>query len=140
MKKIFTIDDLMMCFVSSIGSGLGFEIPKILGYEEWQCLLISIIVGGTLGILVYKVVFSKTVQSKAINRALFFFACVLIFFAVQYVSVSWSGISLYNYLMEESVYAIAPAILGFALGMIISSVPHLENSPTLRRRESRLCI
>ena len=69
MKKIFTIDEFMVCFVTAIGSGLGFEIPKtIFGFEEWQCLLVSIIASCTLGTLVGKVVFSKTVQSKAINR------------------------------------------------------------------------
>ncbi|MBR4904822.1 MAG: carboxylesterase family protein [Selenomonadaceae bacterium] len=120
MKKIFTIDEFMVCFVTAIGSGLGFEIPKtILGFEEWQCLLVSIIASCTLGTLVGKVVFSKTVQSKAINRFSVFFACILIFFAVQYVVVSFSGVSLYNYLTEEPVYAIISAVLGFGFGMII---------------------
>ncbi len=35
---------LMKCGVTAVGSGLGFEIPKILGFEEWQCGIISFVI------------------------------------------------------------------------------------------------
>ncbi len=34
MKKLFTIDDFMVAFISKMAYGLSFEIPKLFGWEN----------------------------------------------------------------------------------------------------------
>lgn len=71
MKKLFTVDNFIVAGISGIGYGLGFEIPAILGYEEWQCGVICLIVGFALDKLANAVIFSKSVQSSTANRIIY---------------------------------------------------------------------
>lgn len=117
MKKIFTIDELMVCFISGLGYGLSFEIPKIFGYEDWQSAIICLVVGVTLDTIAKKIVFSRTVQESALKRKLVFVSFFLIFIAVQYIVTSWKELPLSDYLFDQYLYVIIPAILGFGLSM-----------------------
>ena len=119
MKKIFTIDDFIVAGISGIGYGLGFKIPQILGYEEWQCGLICLIVGFALDKLTSTIVFSKTVQSSKTNRILAFAGYILVCTAIEYAFMSFKDISIDDYAIEGYAYMIVPAILGFAFSMII---------------------
>jgi para-nitrobenzyl esterase len=79
MKKIFTVDDLIICFISGLGYGLSFEIPKILGYEMWQSSIICLIVGVVLDKGATNIIYSRVVQSNKLNRILAFVTFFLIF-------------------------------------------------------------
>ena len=119
MKKIITVDSLIAAFISAIGSGLGFLIPKVLGYEEWQCGIISLVAALTLGELAGRIIFSKVIQSSTINRYLGFFAYIIVFIAAENFALSNTGFSIQDKLFEESFYEIIPAILGFVISLII---------------------
>ena len=122
MKKLLTVDDFIVAGISGIGYGLGFEIPKILGYEEWQCGVICLIVGMTLDKLANAVVFSKFVQSSTTNRIMIFLAYLLMGVTIQYSFVSWKEISadaIDDYAIEGYAYLVVPAILGFAFSMAL---------------------
>ena len=43
MKKLFTIDDFIIALAAAVCYGLGFEIPKALGYPEWLCIVICLV-------------------------------------------------------------------------------------------------
>ena len=119
MKKLLTIDDFIVAGISGIGYGLGFEIPKILGLEEWQCVVICLIVGVALDKMSNAVVFSQTVQSSTANRIMIFLAYILIGTAIQYAFISWKDISIDDYAMEGYAYLVIPTILGFAFSMAL---------------------
>ena len=87
MKKIFTIDDFITAFISAIGYGLSFEIPKILGWEMWQCGLLCMVVGGALDLASRKIVFSQAVQNNAVTKKLIVFAFFLVFPVGQYIAL-----------------------------------------------------
>ncbi len=119
MKKIFTIDNFIVGFIPALGYGLGFDIPKILGWEMWQCILLCFAIGGVLDAVANKIVFSKFVQSKTSHKILVSIAFLLIFLAiVQYVVVSWAELPILDYLIGQYVYIIIPAILGFAFNNV----------------------
>ena len=119
MKKIFTIDNFIVGFIPALGYGLGFDIPKILGWEMWQCILLCFAIGGVLDAVANKIVFSKFVQSKTSHKILVSIAFLLIFLAiVQYVVVSWTELPILDYLIGQYVYIIIPAILGFAFNNV----------------------
>lgn len=117
MKKFFTIDDFIAGFIPALGYGLGFELPKIYGFEEWQCGLICLAVGGILDALANKIVFSKTVQNKPLNRVLISGAFFLIFLVFQYLAMTETGLSMEEYLLEQYAYIVIPAVLGFAFSL-----------------------
>ncbi|MBR5912865.1 MAG: carboxylesterase/lipase family protein [Selenomonadaceae bacterium] len=119
MKKIITIDDFIVAGISGIGYGLGFKIPQILGYEEWQCGVICLIVGMALDKITSAVVFSKAVQSSTANRIMTFLAYISICTAIEYAFMSWKDISIEDYAMEGYAYLVVPAILGFAFSMAL---------------------
>ena len=118
MKKIFTIDDFIAWIIPALGYGLGFELPKIYGFEQWQCGLICLAVGGVLDVVSSKIVFSKTVQQKPLNRVLVFVAFFATFLAFQYLAMTETGLSLEEYLLEQYMYIVVPAVLGFAFSMV----------------------
>ena len=72
MKKIVTIDDLMIGFVMAIGYGLGFAIPKAMGWSDLESGVICCVVGWPLQELATRILFSKTVQNKTAYRYMVF--------------------------------------------------------------------
>ena len=119
MKKLFTIDDLMIAFVAALGYGLSFEIPKNLGYPEWLSGVICLIVGLSLESIVEKIVFSEAVQKKTLNRVIIFAAFIITFLAAQYFSVWLMGVSMIEHLLEVYVYIVGIPVIGFVFSMLI---------------------
>ena len=64
MKKLFTIDDFMVAFISALGYGFGYTIPMHLGWSQLACMVSCFALGIALEELISKLVFSKTVQKK----------------------------------------------------------------------------
>lgn len=119
MRKLFTIDDFMVAFISAMGYGLGYTIPMHLGWPQLACMVACFALGIVLEEIVGKIVFSKTVQSKTINRVFTYAAILLVFGAAQYVSVRWLGESLMEGLQEEFAYVVGLPILGFVVSLFI---------------------
>ena len=119
MKKLFTVDDFMIAFVAALGYGLSFEIPKNLGWPEWLCGVICLFIGIAIEGIVHKIVFSKVVQKKTLNRIIAFASFIIIFLAGHYISVWWMGISMVEHLLGQYVYIITFPILGFIISMLI---------------------
>ncbi len=40
MKKLFTIDDFMVAFISALGYGFGYTIPMYLGWPQPACIAV----------------------------------------------------------------------------------------------------
>ena len=119
MKKLFTVDDFIVAGISGIAYGLGFKIPQILGYEEWQCGIICLIVGAALDKLARTIVFSKAVQSSKTNRILAVVGYILFCAAIEYAFAGIKDISIDDYAIEGYAYLVVPTILGFAISMAV---------------------
>ena len=119
MKKLFTIDDFIIAFISAMAYGLSFEIPKLLGWEMWQALIPCMVVGGVIDMITKKIVFNKAVQKSTTNKAIIFFALFIVFITGEYVAFSLTGLSVEDYLLENYIYLILPSILGFVFSMAV---------------------
>jgi len=119
MKKLFTIDDFMIAFVSAVGYGLGTEIPHLLGAPAWLGYVVSMGVGMLLEGIVSKIVFSKAVQKKTTNKICVFAGFLLIFALGQAFLSKWSNVSLLNYVKEQQASAIVMPLLGFGVSMLM---------------------
>ncbi|MBR2183353.1 MAG: carboxylesterase/lipase family protein [Acidaminococcaceae bacterium] len=114
MKKLFTVDDFMIAFVAAAGYGLGFEIPKLLGWPDWQCLAVCLVVGFVLEEVISRIIFSKAIQKKQAYRYMAFVLFIFIFLAVQYAATSWLGVSMLGHLLVQYRSVILVPLLGFA--------------------------
>ena len=119
MKKLFTIDDIMVAFVSALGYGFGETIAKLFGWPEIVCMGASFALGLALSELISRIAFSKAVQKSRKNRILVYTAIFLIFLIAQGISVKWMGTSMLDYLKDEFLSVIGLPILGFAVNLLI---------------------
>ncbi|MBR3016458.1 MAG: carboxylesterase/lipase family protein [Clostridia bacterium] len=119
MKKLFTIDDIMVSFISALGYGFGATISKLLGWPELVCQGASFLLGMGLNWIITKIAFSKAVQKKPMNRVITYVAVFLIFLAAHTFSVVWMGTSMFDYLGEQLVSVVGMPILGFFANLLI---------------------
>lgn len=119
MKKLFTIDDFMVAFISALGYGFGYSIPMRLGWPQLACIVICFALGIVLEEIIGKIVFSKAVQAKTSNRVCVYAAILLVFIIGEYVSTRLLGESLLEGLQEEFAFVVGLPILGFVVSLLI---------------------
>ena len=84
----------MIAFVTAIGYGLSYEIAKLLGWEEWLCIVACLVLGVAVEWVVSKIIFSRAIQKKTSYRFMAFAVLILIFLAVQYFVMTWLKLSM----------------------------------------------
>ena len=119
MKKLFTIDDFMVAFISALGYGFGYTIPMHLGWPQLACLVACFALGIVLEEIISKIVFSKTVQQKTVNRVVTYVAILLVFLIAEFVSMRLLGASLMEDLEEEFTWVVGLPILGLVVNLCI---------------------
>ena len=119
MKKIFTVDDIMVAFIASLGYGFSETISRLLGWPEVICMAVSVVIGIAFEETISKIVFSETVQRKPLHRFFVYGTFFLIFLIAQYISVSQLGVSMFDYLGQQVVSVILFPVLGFIVNLII---------------------
>ena len=119
MKKLFTIDDIAVSFISALGYGFGETISRLSNWPEPACLAASFALGLVLDSIINKIAFSKAIQKKPENRIITYAAIFFIFLIAQYISVSRLGVSMLNYVKDEIVSAVGLPILGFFVNLLL---------------------
>lgn len=119
MKKLFTIDDIMVAFIPALGYGFGYLIPKRLGWPEIACIAACMAVGIALEEIVGRIAFSEAIQKKPLHRVLIYTAFFIIFLVAHTVSVVYMDTSMLGYLGDQLAYVIGFPILGFIVNLII---------------------
>jgi len=119
MKKLFTIDDLMVASVSALGYGYGSTISRLLGWPELACAAASFVLGLVLQEIISRIIFSETVQRDRKKRIITYAVSLLIFIIAHVVSVIWMKTSMLEYLGAQFVSVVGLPILGFAVNLLI---------------------
>ena len=119
MKKLFTIDDIAVAFVSALGYGFGETISRIFGWPEAVCGVVSFLLGMGLGGIISRIAFSREVQKSPRNRIITYSSVLVIFLFAQYISIRWMGVSMMDYVVEEVVYVVIFPVLGFIANLFI---------------------
>ena len=119
MRKLFTIDDIMIAFVAAFGYGFGYQLPKFFGWPEPVCIAICFVLGMASEYITSRIIFRESVQKKPLNRMIAYAACMLVFLIAHIVSVVWLNASMIDNLGEELIYVIGFPILGFLLNLLI---------------------
>ena len=119
MKKLFTIDHFAVAFVSALGYGFGEVFSRLLCWPESVCVLASLAVGIGAEEIVSRIAFSKEVQKNPKIRATLYGGIVLLFLFAHYMAVTWMGVSMMDYLLEQFTWVIMMPIIGFAVNLFI---------------------
>ena len=119
MKKLFTIDDFMVAFVSALGYGFGESIARLSHWSKPMCMVASFALGILLEEIISNIIFSKEVQKDKNKRDMIFVAIFLLFIAAQWFSIQWMGVSMMDYLQEEFQYVVIIPAIGFVLNLLI---------------------
>ena len=119
MKKLFTIDDFMVAFMSAMGYGLGYALAKHAGWSDIMSLAACLVLGMSLETVVSKIIYSKAVQKKNSNRFITYVVIFLVFTAAQYFAYSRMGVSLLGDLRDEWAFVVGFPIVAFIVNMII---------------------
>ena len=122
MKKLFTIDDFMVAFISALGYGFGETIARISGWPEFVCVAASFALGIASEEIIGRIVFSKAVQKKKANRIFIYVVIPLIFLIAHCVSIRLMGVSMMEYLEEELAFVVVLPILGFFVNLFIRTL------------------
>ena len=108
-----------MAFISALGYGFGYTIPMYLGWTQPACIAVCFALGIALEELISRIVFSKTVQQKTVNRVFTYVAILLIFLIAEFVSRHLLGTSLIEDLEEEFAWVVGLPIVGFVVNLCI---------------------
>lgn len=91
MKKLFTVDDFMVSFISALGYGFGETIARLSGWSMFMCTVTSTVLGIVLEEFISNIVFSKAVQKSKERRIVTFAAIFLFFWGLSgFLSVGWA--------------------------------------------------
>lgn len=119
MKKLFTIDDFIIAFISALGYGFGETIAQISGWPEIACVVACFALGIASEEIITKIVYSKAVQKSKVNRIFTYITIILVFLAGHYISVRWLGVSMLESLEEEFAWVVGLPVVGFFVNLII---------------------
>lgn len=122
IKQIFTLNNILTCYICAIGYGIGYAIPEYLGYSPWICLIPCMIFGTIFYFLGVKVLnskfFNKSKKRKIIYVAIFYIAYVII----AICSVRILGHDIDNDFLINLAFIIAFQILAFIVEYIRESI------------------
>ena len=119
MKKLYTIDDFMIAFISALGYGFGYNIPMYFGWSQTACIVACFAFGIVIEEIISKIVFSKIIQQKTANRVITFVVILIVFIVAEFVSLRLLDTSLMEDLEEEFAWVVGIPIAGFVVNLCI---------------------
>ena len=119
MRKLFTIDDIMVAFISALGYGYGLAISGLYGWPYPMCMVASLVVGLVITEVINRTIYSEVVQSNPTYRYVFYIAFIVIFILAHVASVVWLGVSMVDYAVWQLVFVIGMPVIGFVLNLLI---------------------
>ena len=119
MKKLFTIDDFMVALIAALGYGYGYAIAEHFGWPAPLCLVACFALGIVVEEIVEKIIFSKAVQKKVMNRVIAFAVIILVFVIGHFIAMRLLGASMIEDAKEEFLWVVGLPIVGFVINLII---------------------
>ncbi len=119
MKKVVTLDAVMVSFIAAMGYGFGYTVPSAFGWHPLLCLVVCLALGSVLDSLANRIVFSSAVQKTTGRRYLVFLAIALVFLAGYAVLARFFAYSLWNDVGSELTFSVVLPVVFFFLSLLI---------------------
>lgn len=120
MKKLFTIDSLVVSLLSAMGYGLGYAIPEAMGAGVIFSLLICIGAGALLEELGTKIIFNRKTQETNTKRYTVFAMVIVLFILAYFIAMKKLGHSLIEDFMEEVFFVVGIPVIGFCVSFLLN--------------------
>ncbi len=121
MKKLFTLDTVMVSLISAIGYGFGYTVPSAYGCNALLSTLICMVVGTAANTVAGKIVYNKSVQRNAAKRYLVF-GCIVLVFLSGYIYLSYYfAHSLWSDVGMDMAFSIVLPVVFFILSLGIKA-------------------
>ncbi len=117
MKKVITLDAIIVSLMGAMGYGLGYQIPSAYGLHSLLCLAICMILGTVLEMSSDKIIFSKYVQQSNKRRYVSFAVVILIFLLGFWYLFHCFSYLLWNDVGTELVYSAVLPVVAFFTSM-----------------------
>ena len=119
MKKLLSIDDIMVAVIASLGYCFSDLIMGVFGWPELVSDLASLVLGMVIEErVISRIAYSEAVQRDPRRRYATYAAFVAIFLVAHYASSSYLGESLVDYLMDQLLGTVSMPIVGFVLTLV----------------------
>ena len=122
MKKIVTLDSIMVSFVSAMGYGFGYVLPAAYGVHPILSLIICFVVGGIAAAAAEKIIFSSGVQSSKAKKHIIFAAVALLFAAGYFFLARSFSHSLWEDLSAEITFSVVIPIVSFFISLAVTAI------------------
>lgn len=119
MKKVVTLDAIMVSFIAAMGYGFGYTVPSAFGWHPIVCFVICLALGSVLDAAANKIIFSSAVQKTTGRRHLVFLCVVLVFLAGYAVLARFFAYSLWNDVGTELTYSVVLPVVFFFLSLLV---------------------
>ena len=120
MKKIFTLDQLLVAFISAVGWGIGIIIPQRLGCGQGVSLVVCTVCGLSFDWLAGKIMQLKRIQARPSNKLWVGLAFAAFFVLCELAVRAYTGSSLISSLAEQYFYIVLLPFAGFILSLAVS--------------------
>ncbi|MDO4939889.1 MAG: carboxylesterase family protein [Lachnospiraceae bacterium] len=119
MKKIVTLDTVMLSLVNATAYGFGYSVPAALGLGTVLSIVICLVFGMLVSTVAEKIIFSNYVQQSSKRRNITFIVILLLFAAAFYLLTRFFAHSLWSDLGIDLVFSVAIPIVAFAASFVI---------------------
>ena len=117
MKKLFTVDTVMVSLISAIGYGFGYTIPSAYGVSALLSTVICMVVGTLANTAAGKIIYNKSVQ-KSSGKRYCVFGCIILVFLIGYIYLSYYfAHSLWSDVGMDLAFSIVLPIVFFILSL-----------------------
>lgn len=122
MKKVVTLDAIMVSFISAMGYGFGYAVPSAFNFHPIVSIIICFALGIIAETIAEKIIFSSYVQ-KSEKKRYAVFACVILMFLAGYSLLSkYFAYSLWEDVGEELTFSVVIPIATFLATMAINAI------------------
>jgi len=119
MRKLFTVDDILVAAISAIGDSFGEVIAKASGWPMPICGALSLGIGMLFQKIIDSIAYSEAVQRKPKNKIYVYLGFILLFLVIHVVVAMTMRMSLIEYAMQGVAFTIGIPIVGFILNLCL---------------------
>lgn len=122
MKKVITLDAVIVSLMGAMGYGFGYQVPSAYGLHSLLCLAVCMIFGTVVEMAADKIIFSSYVQKSSKRRYTAFVAAVLLFLLGAWYIFHRFSYLLWNDAGTEVAFAVILPLIAFAVSLGVQAI------------------
>ena len=122
MKRVITLDAVIVSLMGAMGYGFGYQIPSAYGLHSLLCFAICMIFGTVVETAADKIIFSSYVQKSSKRRYTAFAVAILLFLLGTWYIFHRFSYLLWNDAGTEVAFAVIIPLIAFAVSLGVQAI------------------